>query len=54
MSSELIIANVTMEDNGIYMCKATLNGSEKYASVQVIVHGECVMDRFCPNTFTTV
>ncbi|KAI5105129.1 vascular endothelial growth factor receptor kdr-like isoform X1 [Silurus meridionalis] len=39
MSSELIIPNVTMEDNGIYACRATVNGLKKLASVEVTVLG---------------
>ncbi|KAK3563813.1 hypothetical protein QTP86_002759 [Hemibagrus guttatus] len=38
MSSELIIPNVTAEDNGIYICTATLNDIKKHASVTVTVN----------------
>ncbi|KAB5571233.1 hypothetical protein PHYPO_G00222690 [Pangasianodon hypophthalmus] len=38
MNSKLTIPNVTVEDNGIYNCTATLDGSKKHASVKVIVH----------------
>ncbi|KAF5889024.1 vascular endothelial growth factor receptor kdr-like, partial [Clarias magur] len=37
-SSELIIPNVSMEDNGKYICTATLNGMKKQASVKIKVH----------------
>lgn len=46
MNSKLNIPDVTLKDNGIYNCTATLNGVKKHASVKVIVHGEYAMDRF--------
>lgn len=54
MSSKLIIPSVTVEDSGIYICTATLDDSKKHASVTIIVHGEYVLDKFCPITFTIV
>lgn len=45
MNSTLTIPNVTVEDNGIYICRATINSEpKKDASVKVIVHGEYVRD----------
>ncbi|TSQ81014.1 Vascular endothelial growth factor receptor kdr-like [Bagarius yarrelli] len=38
MSSELIIPSVTVEDNGIYTCTATLDNIKKHASVMVMVN----------------
>lgn len=54
MTSELIIPNVAMEDTGIYICTATMDGLKKHTSVTVNVQGEYVMDRVCPITSTIV
>ncbi|KAM9470410.1 vascular endothelial growth factor receptor kdr-like [Clarias gariepinus] len=46
-SSKLIIPNVSMEDNGKYICTATLNGLKKHASVKVKVHGFPISASVC-------
>lgn len=46
MSSEISIPNVTVEDDGIYICTATLDSTSiEHTSVRVIVHGEYVIDK---------
>ncbi|XP_053486492.1 vascular endothelial growth factor receptor kdr-like [Ictalurus furcatus] len=53
MNSELNIPDVTLKDNGIYNCTATLDGSKKYASVKVIVHEHPFLN-VTPGTHTVV
>lgn len=46
MTSELVIPDVTVEDNGTYICKATIAGTLTMdATVSVTVHGAYEMDK---------
>lgn len=40
MSNTLVLPNITMEDKGIYHCKAELNPKVNTATAKVVVYGE--------------
>lgn len=50
MSSKISIPDVSVEDDGIYICTATLDGTSiERTSVRVVVHGEYAIDKFGAN-----
>lgn len=45
MSQALVLQNITLEDKGVYRCKAELEPTKhKNVSAKVIVYGETVLD----------
>lgn len=51
MNSELVIPNVTLKDNGVYICTAKQGGSTKHGKAIATVYGEYEIDRFCAMNF---
>lgn len=47
MSKALVLPNITMEDKGVYHCKAEIAPTKhKNATAKVLVYGEHVLDGF--------